>query len=54
MTPHGFINDSDKSLKAYKAEYSKEWGKVLGGNDFKIVEEEEQVREINSHTSEPE
>ena len=54
MTPHGFINDSDKSLKDYKSKYSKDWGKVLGGNDFKIVEEEEQVREINSYLAEPE
>ena len=39
MTPHGFIEDSDKSLKAYKDARGEEWKAILGGGDFDIVEE---------------
>ena len=39
MTPHGFINDSDKDLKKYKDDHTKEWSKILGGGDFDIIEE---------------
>ncbi len=39
MTPHGFINDTDKDLKKYKDDHSKEWSKILGGGDFDVVEE---------------
>ena len=39
MTPHGFIEDSDKSLKAYKDARGDEWKAILGGGDFDIVEE---------------
>jgi len=40
MTPHGFIEDKPKDLDNYKKEYSKEWSIILGGGDFKLVEEE--------------
>ena len=39
MTPHGFINDTDKDLKKYKDDHTKEWSKILGGGDFDIIEE---------------
>lgn len=39
MTPHGFINDTDKDLKKYKDDHTKEWSKILGGGDFDVVEE---------------
>ena len=39
MTPHGFINDDDKSLKEYKSDYSKAWAAQLGGEEFDIIEE---------------
>ena len=39
MTPHGFIEDNDKSLKSYKDERGAEWKAILGGGDFDIVEE---------------
>ena len=39
MTPHGFINDTEKDLKKYKDDHTKEWSKILGGGDFDIIEE---------------
>ena len=41
MTPHGFINDTDKEIKAYKDDHASEWSKILGGMDFDIYEEED-------------
>ena len=54
MTPHGFINDDEKELKAYKNQYSKEWSKVLGGEDFQVVEEGEEIQDISHFEVEPE
>jgi hypothetical protein len=41
MTPHGFINDTEKELKSYKDAHAKEWMKILGSLDFDVFEEEE-------------
>ena len=41
MTPHGFINDTDKEIKSYKDSHAAEWSKILGGMDFDIYEEED-------------
>ena len=38
MTPHGFINDNDRELKAYKEDRKEEWKQILGGGDFRVVE----------------
>ena len=46
MTPHGFINDDDKELKKYKDENTKAWSKILGGTDFSVIEEGNDVGEI--------
>ena len=46
MTPHGFINDDDKELKKYKDENTKAWSKILGGTDFSVIEEDNDVGEI--------
>jgi len=55
MTPHGFINDSEKELKSYKDSHSKEWSQLLGGMDFNIIEEEsDDINDIASYTHEPE
>ena len=55
MTPHGFINDSEKELKSYKDSHSKEWSQLLGGMDFNIIEEDsDDVHDIASYTHEPE
>jgi len=54
MTPHGFIEDTDKALKDYKNQYAQEWSKVLGGMDFDIVEENEEVQDISHFEKEPE
>ena len=54
MTPHGFILDSDKDLKAYKKEHTAEWSKILGGTDFDVIEESEQVGDISHFNKEPE
>ena len=53
MTPHGFINDDDKELKAYKNENAKAWQDILGGTDFQIVEEEQAYNDITSYSEEP-
>jgi hypothetical protein len=55
MTPHGFINDSEKELKIYKDAHSKEWSQLLGGMDFNVIEEEsDDIQDITSYTEEPE
>ena len=54
MTPHGFINDDEKELKAYKNQYAGEWSKILGGTDFQVVEEGEEVNDISQFEKEPE
>jgi hypothetical protein len=41
MTPHGFIDDSEKEIKKYKDSHAAEWSKILGGMDFDIFEEED-------------
>ena len=53
MTPHGFINDDDKELKAYKDQNAKAWKDILGGTDFQIVEEEQAYNDITSYSEEP-
>ena len=47
MTPHGFINDSDKEIKAYKEKQAESWRAVLGGIDFDIIEEDQEVQDIS-------
>jgi len=55
MTPHGFINDSEKELKIYKDAHSKEWSQLLGGMDFNVIEEEsDDIQDITSYTEETE
>ena len=46
-TPHGFIHDKDK--EKYKKLHRDEWAKVLGSDDFDIIEEEDttQIQAIN-------
>ena len=53
MTPHGFINDNDRELKAYKEEMKDEWKAILGGGDFRVVEEDQAYSDITSHIDEP-
>jgi hypothetical protein len=54
MTPHGFINDSEKEIKTYKDAHAKEWSKILGGMDFDIVEENDTFVDATEYTYEPE
>ena len=54
MTPHGFINDSEKEIKAYKDAYAKEWSAILGGMDFDIIEENDTFIDATEYTHEPE
>ena len=54
MTPHGFINDDPNELKKYKQDHAKEWSKVLGGMDFDVIEEGEEVQDISQFEKEPE
>ena len=53
MTPHGFINDTDKELKSYKDAHASEWMKILGGMDFDIFEEQDLFEPENIFTQEP-
>ena len=54
MTPHGFINDDPNELKKYKENHAKDWAKVLGGMDFQVVEEDQEVNDISQFEKEPE
>lgn len=55
MTPHGFIEDSDKALKTYKDEHTETWKNILGGTDFNLIEDNEiGYDDITSYTNEPE
>ena len=53
MTPHGFINDDDKEIKAYKNDHAEAWRDVLGGIDFDIIEEDQEVQDISHFEKEP-
>ena len=53
MTPHGFINDNDRELKAYKEDRKDDWKKILGGEDFRVVEEDQAYTDITSFGEEP-
>ena len=54
MTPHGFIEDDPNQLKKYKSDHGKDWAKVLGGTDFQVVEEDQEVNDISQFEKEPE
>jgi hypothetical protein len=53
MTPHGFINDNDRELKTYKEDRKDDWKKILGGEDFRVVEEDQAYTDITSFGEEP-
>ena len=53
MTPHGFINDNDKELKKYKEDRKEDWAAILGGDDFRVVEEDQAYTDITSFGDEP-
>lgn len=40
-TPHGFITDDKKYIDAYKKAHSAEWLKILGSDDYDVIEEED-------------
>jgi hypothetical protein len=54
MTPHGFILDDPNQLKKYKEDNAKEWAEILGGMNFDIVEEGEEIQDISHFEKEPE
>ena len=53
MTPHGFINDNDRELKGYKDARKDDWAAILGGGDFRVVEEDQAYTDITSFVNEP-
>jgi hypothetical protein len=53
MTPHGFILDNDRELKNYKDARKEDWAKILGGGDFRVVEEGQAFTDITSFEDEP-
>ena len=54
MTPHGFINDNDRELKSYKEDRKEDWAKILGGGDFRVVEEDQAYSDVTHFNKEPE
>jgi hypothetical protein len=54
MTPHGFIEDTDKDLKGYKDAHAEEWKAILGGGNFDIVEELDTIEPSSTYEQEPE
>ena len=54
MTPHGFIADADNALKKYKDAHTKEWSKILGGDNFDVIEEDAPEIGMTTFTDEPE
>ena len=54
MTPHGFIHDDNKDIKKYKNDHAEDWRAILGGVDFDIVEEDQEVQDISHFAREPE
>jgi hypothetical protein len=54
MTPHGFIEDTDKDLKKYKDDHTAEWSKILGGGNFDIIEESDIIEPTSIYEQEPE
>jgi len=46
-TAHGFIRDTPSSQDAYKKEHKKEWGLMLGSEDFTFTEENVEESEID-------
>ena len=53
MTPHGFILDNDRDLKNYKDARKEDWAKILGGGDFRVIEEGQAFTDITSFEDEP-
>jgi hypothetical protein len=53
MTPHGFINDNDNELKKYKEDRKDDWAAILGGDDFRVVEEDQAYSDMLSFGEEP-
>jgi len=53
MTPHGFIKDDDKALKEYKKDHIEDWKRILGGEDFNIIEDDSSGVGIETFTEEP-
>jgi len=53
MTPHGFILDNDRDLKNYKDARKDDWAAILGGGDFRVVEEGQAFTDITSFEDEP-
>ncbi len=54
MTPHGFINDNDRELKSYKEDRKEDWAAILGGGDFRVVEEDQSYSDVTHFNKEPE
>ena len=47
VTPHGFIIDEKKYIDRYKKEHAHEWVKILGMEDFELIEEDDKLENIN-------
>jgi len=45
VTPHGFIEGPDSSIKKYKTEHSSEWVNILGEGEFEVIEDKSEWEE---------
>ena len=43
-----------KEIKQYKSDHAQAWAKVLGGTDFDIISEDQEVQDISHFEKEPE
>ncbi len=49
-TPHGFIIDDKKYIDAYKKAHSAEWLKILGSDDYDVIEEEDNGSVVDNNS----
>jgi hypothetical protein len=49
-TPHGFIIDDKKYIDSYKKAHSAEWLKILGSEDYEIIEEEDNGSVVDNNS----
>ena len=49
-TPHGFIIDDKKYIDSYKKAHSAEWLKILGSDDYDVIEEEDNGSVVDNNS----
>ena len=54
ITMDADLSHDPNELKKYKEQNAKEWAKILGGMNFDVIEEGEEVQDISQFEKEPE